>query len=438
MNGFPEQVLAGIIFPAELLAAVIIYMAPLAKKKHAAVRIAAGTVCYFAGIILYGVIASFWANGKMWIQTPLYGVYFLFVFLTAAVLVIGCCNVQLTDALHCVAFAYATQHFAYCMHRLIMHVDNPTLLKQYTPAYILIYGVVYAASYYFFARKLLQARREDADKMLSLQYAFVTLVVTLVLSTASQRFETQSPSLYRITLLYAMFCCGALLMGQLYQFRSLALQNELNLQQQMWQERKTQYTLSRENISLIHQKCHDLKHQVNALRSMSDDAERENRLRDLERSVMIYDSIVETGNDTIDTVLTEKSLICEENRIIMTCVADGDCLSFMDVIDLYTIFGNMLDNAIECVRVLEDEAKRVIAFQLFTRAGLVFIQCENYYEGRIRLGEDGVPLSTKGSGDYHGFGIKGMKRTAEKYDGFLTIDTQDHIFRVRITIPVPV
>ena len=149
---------------------------------------------------------------------------------------------------------------------------------------------------------------------------------------------------------------------------------------------------------------------------------------------MIYDSMVETGNSTIDTVLTEKSLICERSQIVLTCIADGKCLDFMDTIDLYTIFGNLLDNAIECVRELEDPRKRIISISIFSRANFVFIQCENYYERELVL-VNGLPKSTKAPDGFHGFGINGIRQAAEKYDGFITLDTANHIFSLRITIP---
>ena len=54
-----------------------------------------------------------------------------------------------------------------------------------------------------------------------------------------------------------------------------------------------------------------------------------------------------TGNEILDTILTEKSLICENSGIHINCVADGSLLAFMNPVDLYTLFGNALDNAIE-------------------------------------------------------------------------------------------
>ena len=57
--------------------------------------------------------------------------------------------------------------------------------------------------------------------------------------------------------------------SQLKQQKQLNLQRELALQEQMWMKHKAQYEMSKETIDIINTKCHDLKHQVAALRTMN-------------------------------------------------------------------------------------------------------------------------------------------------------------------------
>ena len=106
-------------------------------------------------------------------------------------------------------------------------------------------------------------------------------------------------------------------MGDRWDSRSgFSLQHELDVQQQLWHKSREQYQLSAENVDLINRKCHDLKHQIAALRRISDRrGAGEESIQALEQSVMIYDSVVKTGNDILDTVLTEKSLLCESRGI---------------------------------------------------------------------------------------------------------------------------
>lgn len=104
------NLMIGYIFPLELLFAVIVYMLPLSKRKGSIGR--------------------------------------LFIFLAAVGIVLLCCDVALVDAVHCVAFGYATQHTAYCLHRIMFHVVDPTALDQYTAGYYLVYIAVYVSFYF--------------------------------------------------------------------------------------------------------------------------------------------------------------------------------------------------------------------------------------------------------------------------------------------------
>ncbi len=65
-----------------------------------------------------------------------------------------------------------------------------------------------------------------------------------------------------------------------------------------------------------------------------------------------------TGNEILDTLLSEKSLICEARDITMHCVIDGKKL--LDSIDIYALFGNAIDNAIECVEKFSEKEMRFI------------------------------------------------------------------------------
>lgn len=212
-------------------------------------------------------------------------------------------------------------------------------------------------------------------------------------------------------------------------------EQELNMMQQLMYRQQEQYQISQENIELINRKCHDLRYQMEALRKLKDEQEIDTQLKELERSVMIYDSIIKTGNPVLDTVLTEKSLICEANQINMTCMADGEKLNFISKIDLYTMFGNALDNAIECVMKQEDVSKRIIQIAVFYEKNLLMIRIRNYCEEKLKL-QDGIPISTKQDKNYHGFGLKSIQYTAEKYGGGIVCQNFDNYFVLQILLPI--
>lgn len=77
-------------------------------------------------------------------------------------------------------------------------------------------------------------------------------------------------------------------------FKKSAIRQELVVMNMLWKKEQEQYQLSKENIALINQKCHDLKHQIRAIRN-SDKEDRDKYLEEMEDSIRIYESIVKTG-----------------------------------------------------------------------------------------------------------------------------------------------
>ena len=231
------------------------------------------------------------------------------------------------------------------------------------------------------------------------------------------------------------FYCITLLYLQSALFKKSSMRKELETIQLLWHQQKGQYQLSKETIELINHKCHDLKHQVQAIRAVKDEKERETYLEKIEKSVQIYSAIVRTGNEILDTILTEKSLICENSGIHINCVADGSLLAFMNPVDLYTLFGNALDNAIEAVRKLESKEKRVIDIMLYERQRFLMLQIVNPMCGEVKF-EDGLPLTTKAKNGYHGYGMKSMLHTIQKYEGHLTTEVKNGCFYFNVMLPL--
>ena len=100
-------------------------------------------------------------------------------------------------------------------------------------------------------------------------------------------------------------------------------------------------------------------HQIAVLRSETSE-EKSHYLDAMEQEIRSYEAQNKTGNEVLDTILTSKSLYCQQHGITLTCVADGAALDFMDTMDLCSLFGNALDNAIESVEKLPDSEQRLI------------------------------------------------------------------------------
>lgn len=226
----------------------------------------------------------------------------------------------------------------------------------------------------------------------------------------------------------------ALLYAYHLQLEEYHMKGELDSIQNILRSQYAQYKQSRENIDIIHRQYHDLKHQIAALRAESDPDKRETYLYEMEQELKSYEAENKTGNAVLDTVLTGKSLYCQKHGITLTCVADGTLLDFIYVMDICTIFGNALDNAIECELLIPDTEKRLIHVSVSQQNNFILIRVENYFEGELNM-QNGIIATTKGDNNYHGYGIKSIGYSVKKYGGFYTIHTNKNWFELKILIP---
>lgn len=143
-----------------------------------------------------------------------------------------------------------------------------------------------------------------------------------------------------------------------------------------------------------------------------------------------------TGSDPLDTILTEKSLICQREGITFSCIADGSILGFLQASEIYSFFGNALDNAIEASRMIDDRALRTISLVVREAAGMVSIHVENRFSGEVRF-RNGFPQTSKEDRRSHGFGTKSMVMMVERYGGTIAMETQGDLFCLDAMIPIP-
>lgn len=251
--------------------------------------------------------------------------------------------------------------------------------------------------------------------------------------------STGGPIIYKSNwnmVILVQFLCILILYLQNEIFKKSAMRQEMVTMNLLWQRQKEQYSLARENITLINRKCHDLKHQIRALRNIAGEQEREAYLQEVEDSIKIYEAIVHTGNEVLDTILTDKSLYCKDKGILISCVADGSQMSFIQTIDLYTILGNALDNAIEGVQQIVEQEKRQIDVLIYREQSFLVINIINPLQRKLHF-VDNLPVTTKGNTGYHGFGLKSIRHMVKKYDGFVKIAVEDDCFDLKILIPIP-
>lgn len=231
--------------------------------------------------------------------------------------------------------------------------------------------------------------------------------------------------------------CGlAILYAYQLSRREFYTEKEVSAIRSMLKNQYDQYRYYQESMEMIHIKYHDLKHQITGLRYESDSEKRKEWLDQLEKELDDNHIVDRTGNQVLDTMLGAKIFQARKSQIRITCVADGKLLEFMHVTDICTIFGNALDNAIENAVLIEDPEKRLIHVAVSSQRGFVLINISNYFEGKLNIKNGSLPLTTKHDSKNHGFGLKSIGYTVEKYNGSMSVTADNNWFELKILLPM--
>ena len=434
------------LFILEIMAAEFLMTFRLKKKEHYILR--------FIGVFLVGLVVA------CLIPTIENAWYTCFVYLILFGLTVLGLKVLYAEPwiniIFCGVAAYSTQHFAYQFTNLMFscilngasplldlyHITVVDISKLDVEAffwiimYLIGYFTVYAIVWFLFAQKI--NKNEDLKiKSQSLTILIAGCLVFNILLNALVVYSNEETTFVNSIVRHTSgaFICLLLLQWQFGLIESKRLQTELEFTKKLLSKAQEQYKISKEHIDWIKLKCHDMKHQIREIGSnkqLDDET-----IKDLGRSISVYDSVAKSGNDALDVILTEKSFKCLRHNIVLKCIADGQALDFMKSSDVYSLFGNALDNAIEAVIKLQDKEKRVIGLKVRSAGELISVTLKNFYEGELLLDEEGFPDTTKEDKDYHGYGMKSIRMIVEKYDGDVSILTKEGVFYLNVLIPKP-
>lgn len=248
-------------------------------------------------------------------------------------------------------------------------------------------------------------------------------------------FSAQGSLLYVRTLVD--FSGILILMTQMGRRNELTVKMESDEINRLFKKQYEQYRLAMDNSELLRKEMHDMKHYLAALKEEKDPVKRNEVLADMEQAISLQESFMNTGNQVLDVILTTKSQLCQQRSITLQAMIEGDVLSDIHVKDLCSLFGNILDNAIEATQQVKNADKRLINLSVKRQKQFIMIECENFSENIVEIEKSrALPGTTKGDKIRHGFGLKSIKKVAEKYGGVMTITTQQGWFKVQVLLGI--
>lgn len=312
---------------------------------------------------------------------------------------------------------------------------DPGLVKDGQPLnYLLYYPILTLgciAAWFLFGKTFRQGGGFSMNGRTSAIYFFV-LTTNLIMSRLEYTLLAVDIRAYGMLMFCEFAYCSLILCAQTFLFQIAQAQSESRITQELWRQDRRQYDQIKESIEIVNIKCHDLRHQLRAARESGQVDP--GFLREVEKSISIYDSSVKSGNETLDVILTDRRLHCEAAGIQLTCMTDGKQLDFMERSDIISLFSNLLENAMEYETTVPEEEKRFISLTVRSVEQFLNIHIENYFEGELVL-RDGLLPSQKRDKTGHGYGIKSIRQIVEKYGGTMKLQVEDGMFQVNILIP---
>lgn len=345
-------------------------------------------------------------------------------------------SVKAEDILFAGVCGYATQHIAFAAITILTELLDLSfapmidfILIRLLP-YLAVAGVIYLG---VIQKNQGKGELKNRDmRMILLALAIIFTVVIISVMVDNSLFRESSSLLQNVFCkIYAILCSLMAIFVAFYMSRQNRILHENEMMETMLHNMREQQKLSRESINIINIKCHDLKYRISKISHIEDAEDQREYIESVKNALAIYDNIFQTGNDAMDLVLTEKSLLCNEYNIKLSAMIDGSVLNFLHTTDVYALFGNLMDNAIESVMKETDEEKRIISLTVSRRNQGSYIHMENYCNEPVEF-EDDLPITTKADKAYHGFGVRSIKYIVEKYKGNLLMRAEQNRFLVDI------
>jgi len=178
---------------------------------------------------------------------------------------------------------------------------------------------------------------------------------------------------------------------------------------------------------------HDFRHQITVISGLLNQGnyeELKEYLSQYESSISLQTKIY-CRQPAVNAILSHYDLLCAQDKIKTKFAVDFPTLSPISSVDFCIVLGNLLENAyLEC-KTLQKYEKFIHLKARQTSPGAFVLLIENPYEHEIKKTDSGFFLSSRRK-NCVGTGLKSVTAICKKYDGHLSIETDNHRFKVKM------
>ncbi len=153
---------------------------------------------------------------------------------------------------------------------------------------------------------------------------------------------------------------------------------------------------------------------------------------DLRTPIREISQTVWTGDKALDYLISSKVALARQEQIRTEVKIEYPRNTNIRSVDLTTILGNLLNNALEAAR-MAPEPLRFLNLTIRRIHEMLIVKVENGY-GEAPVQENGALVTSKENRTLHGWGLKSALTAAERYDGSIQTDYADGVFRAVVTL----
>lgn len=422
-----------IVFVGELLLATSVYVFKLRKRNHFWLWLVLCLSCFIGFAYSWSLIP--YINS---VTSIIFSILFFFIaFFGLIGSLMACFKVNIQAAMFLGTAGYAMQHFTYKLIQIVIgsiekgipsFVDNNYGIYGIYASFVIISLPIF---YNMFGKKIHNNETLIIKDSRLLIISIILIICTVILNLIYESFvKVSNLTLFIVGCLFDMVCCFLTLFIEFEMLKSKEISEAYIQMKTIWESEKKQLEISKENMDYMKILAHDLKHELNESTLLIS----KDKVDELNHRIAAFGNSIKTGNDILDLVIAERTLIVQKENINLSIIADGSVLSNMKQSDCYSLFMNIMDNAIDAVKELPKD-QREISLAVRESMGMILIHEVNPFKGTLNF-KDGLPQTTKRDSMYHGFGTKSIKGIVDSYSGDCEISIKDNnIYVLNILLP---
>lgn len=297
---------------------------------------------------------------------------------------------------------------------------------------------------YFFVGKILNGLLFERKNLVNWQWIVIgcSLVFSTVagktLITLSRDFPGIQMQEQKLMLL-CVSCIWLMCLIMYFVVQQMSKDNQTKLEYELMKEKEKYSKESMEIITRSNEELrefkHDLKNYLLPLQEAMETMPQSEMVKVWEKinqKIEDVQTLIQTGNSYVDSMINTKITLARSEKVDVKCTILSK-MEGIDDLEFCSVFGNLMDNAIEAERKVT-EKKEIIIF-IEEKMGYLRLEIQNKIEKSV-LNENSSLNTTKKDTSSHGIGHKSVKRTMQKVGGALKYYETGDLFCAEAVFPI--